>query len=255
MAQDSDSLAYCAHPGLTTDTLRSFVTLRPNEDDFHASLHRWHPLRHPRVTSKHRVINQKAIWMPWTRISTIRLQRRGGTTWPWPNRPLSDGLSQHWRQEHRYFSVPNETGPPSRTNIWRKTQHHTAAGILALIVIGTSPTSACLASMSLQGKTKTVALLTRFLNAKIPEEHLASLRYVPLDLDTLHIRMFLDGSFQNLPDKHSQIGFILFLADSNESSICSTGIVVAPRDDRPQRRRPNFLLSTSLSSECKIRVK
>lgn len=96
--------------------------------------------------------------------------------------------------------------------------HRSIAGRLAWIGTGTSPTSAFLASMALQGKKKTVALLNscREAYAAVPNQQLASLRYVPLDFATIHNLVYSDGSFQNLPDKHSQIGFVFFLADGSD---------------------------------------
>lgn len=72
--------------------------------------------------------------------------------------------------------------------------------------------------MDIQGKKKTVELLTgcHEANANIPEEQLESLRYVPPDFDNIHIRVFSDASFQNLPDRHPQIGFIFVLSDGND---------------------------------------
>lgn len=99
-------------------------------------------------------------------------------------------------------------------------QHRTASVRLSWVGTSTSPTFACLASMALQGAKKTVALLCSCHEAYVLISHgnLASLRYVPLNFDTIHIRLFSDGSFQNLPDKHSQIGFVFILADGNEKS-------------------------------------
>lgn len=84
------------------------------------------------------------------------------------------------------------------------TQNLRAAGSLAWVSTGTSPTSACLAIMTLKGKKKTLLLLQgcREAYAKIPASNLASLRYVPLDFDTINIPVISAGSFQNLPDKH-----------------------------------------------------
>lgn len=44
---------------------------------------------------------------------------------------------------------------------------------------------------------------------------MASLNYTLLYLRTIHIRVFSDGSFQNLHNKHFQIGLIIALADNN----------------------------------------
>lgn len=90
---------------------------------------------------------------------------------------------------------------------------------MAWICTGTSPTSAFIASTALQGKPKTVNLLQicphEYKNVTI--EKLASLRYVPLDFDTIHVKVYTEGSLQNLPDKHSQIGLIFILADGDNS--------------------------------------
>lgn len=47
----------------------------------------------------------------------------------------------------------------------------------------------------------------------IKTNKLAVLKYIPLDEQSSHIRMYSDGSFQNLGTKHSQIGFIIGIAD------------------------------------------
>lgn len=72
--------------------------------------------------------------------------------------------------------------------------------------------------MALQGKKKIFAVLQDFKSAyaQVPEEQLASFRYVPLDFATIHIRVYSDGSFQNLPDKQNQVEFIFVLADGND---------------------------------------
>jgi len=46
-------------------------------------------------------------------------------------------------------------------------------------------------------------------------DHMSQLKYAPLDEETTHIRVYSDESFQNLELKHSQIGFIIVLADKN----------------------------------------
>lgn len=99
----------------------------------------------------------------------------------------------------------------------KQTQHRTAARRLELIGTTTSPTSACLANMALHGKTKRVALFNRCSEAyaKIPSDNLSSLSYVPLNFDSIHLGMFSDGSFQNIPDKRSQVGYIFVLAEEN----------------------------------------
>lgn len=98
------------------------------------------------------------------------------------------------------------------------TQHSTAAGRLACVGTGTSLTSACLASVVLQRKQKTPALLKchRDAHANIQTGTLPVLRYVPLEFATIHICVFSDTSFQNLPDKHSRLGFVFFLADDSD---------------------------------------
>lgn len=100
------------------------------------------------------------------------------------------------------------------------TQHRTAAGRLARVVTGASPTSACFVSVAFQGKQKNLALLKgcRKAYANIDAGTLEFLPYVQLKLATIHISVFFDSSFQNLPDNHSQLGFIFFLADENNRS-------------------------------------
>lgn len=98
------------------------------------------------------------------------------------------------------------------------TKHRTVAGRLAWIGTGSSPTSSRLASMALQEAKETVTLLNSCQDAyvKVDREKLARLHYVPLDFKTVQIRVFSDGSFQNLSNKHSQIGFVIILEDAND---------------------------------------
>lgn len=72
--------------------------------------------------------------------------------------------------------------------------------------------------MALNGKKKTSALLQSCKEAyeKVTTENLALLRYIPLDFSTIHMLVFSDGSFQILPYKHSQVGFVFVLADGHE---------------------------------------
>lgn len=97
------------------------------------------------------------------------------------------------------------------------TKQCTADGRLAWLGTGTSPTSSCIANMALQGTTKTVALLQSCCAAyqNVAIDKLASLGYAPLEFDTIHIRVFTDGSLENLPDKLSQIGFLFVLIDGD----------------------------------------
>lgn len=69
------------------------------------------------------------------------------------------------------------------------TEYSTAAGRLAWIGTGTSHTSACIVSMALQGKKKTVSLLQSFQDEykNVAIEKIASPRYVTLDFDTIHV--------------------------------------------------------------------
>lgn len=69
--------------------------------------------------------------------------------------------------------------------------------------------------MALKGKLKTVASLNmcRQAYAQIQLNQMSSLCYVPLDFYTVHIRVYSNGFFQNLPAKHFQIGFVFVPAD------------------------------------------
>lgn len=104
-------------------------------------------------------------------------------------------------------------------NDYEVSQTRIAAGNLAWIATGTLPSSACLANMALQVQSKIVALLHsgREAYAPILLEKLANLRCVPLDFGTVHIGVFYDGSFQNLPAKQSQVGFVFLLADGDNN--------------------------------------
>lgn len=117
----------------------------------------------------------------------------------------------------------NKTEPSTSTKIdllrelidAETTNHRTAAGLLAWIATGTSLSSFCLSIMSMKGKKRTVSLLQRCKEAyeKVATEHQALHSYVQLDFDTMQIRVSSNGSFQNLPDNHSLIGFLFLLAD------------------------------------------
>lgn len=74
--------------------------------------------------------------------------------------------------------------------------------------------------MSLQRKKKTVALLNSCYKAyaQVQTGELVSIRCVALDFASVHMWAFSDGSFQNLSDKHSRIGFDFVLADWNDQS-------------------------------------
>lgn len=104
-----------------------------------------------------------------------------------------------------------------KLNNVEQSKHGTAAGQLAWVYADTSSTPVSFTSMTLQGNQKTVALLKscRETSARITNENLASSRYVSLDFATIHCRVFFDASIQNLSNKYSQIGSVLFLADSD----------------------------------------
>lgn len=97
--------------------------------------------------------------------------------------------------------------------------HRKNAGKLAWIATATSPTSAFSASIALQGTQKPFPLLHRTAEAlqHASDQELTTLTYKPLDFATIHIRVFSDGSYQNLPDKHSQIGFIICISDKDDN--------------------------------------
>ena len=81
--------------------------------------------------------------------------------------------------------------------------HRKIAGRLAWIATGTSPISAFAASTALQGKRKPVKIMKETAkNLRLAKESsLAKLTYVPIDIDTASIRVYSDGSYQNLIDK------------------------------------------------------
>lgn len=100
------------------------------------------------------------------------------------------------------------------------TEHRRAAGRLAWVGNGTSPTPTCLVSIALRVAKETAALLNSCYNAyaKMDHEKLAHLRYNPLDKNTIHFRVFSDGSFQSLFYIYSQIGFVFILAKGKDCS-------------------------------------
>ena len=97
------------------------------------------------------------------------------------------------------------------------------AGKLAWIATCTSPIYAFHASVALQRHTEDpgtplsilIATYDALQNAK-KKEH-AKLKYIPLNNESIHIRLYADAAFQNLRTKHSQIGFIIYLADGNNN--------------------------------------
>lgn len=62
--------------------------------------------------------------------------------------------------------------------------------------------------------------------------HPASRRYFALDLSSIYIRVFSNGSIQSFPEKHTQIGFALVLSDGYEKETeFFTGTAVGQRDN------------------------
>ena len=118
----------------------------------------------------------------------------------------------------------HDSGNPSKNELNRPmtdeelSKHRQVAGKLAWIATGTSPLSAFSASSALQGKERPLKLLheTQLRLNQAKELNLARLTSIPLDLETASIRVYSDGSYQNLPDKHSQIGFIMVIADGKD---------------------------------------
>ena len=97
------------------------------------------------------------------------------------------------------------------------------AGKLAWISTCTSPLYAFHASTSLQrhsedpGTPLSILLNTHSALHRAKLNHHAKLTYVPLDEPTIHIRIYADAAFQNLRTKHSQIGFLIYLADQHDT--------------------------------------
>lgn len=96
------------------------------------------------------------------------------------------------------------------------------AGKIAWLATGTSPLSSYHASVALQRYKEQLIpsfqILQKTKNAlmNIQSNCKASLNYVQLDEETIHIWVYTDGSYQNLETKHSQIGFIIGLADKDD---------------------------------------
>lgn len=114
---------------------------------------------------------------------------------------------------------------------------------LSWIATGTSPTSSCIARMTLPEKLKTLPLPHSFQHEYINvlDEKLASLRYVPLDFPSINIRVVSYSSFQNLPDKNTQIGFVFSFVyfKKNETYLIFTA--VEQHVDQHQQKRLNYL--------------
>ena len=96
------------------------------------------------------------------------------------------------------------------------------AGKLAWLAVGTSPLSSFQASVALQrDKGKRTPILRTLLDTRralldSQNSNNTEIQYVSLHEDSIHIRVYSDGSFQNLPTKHSQIGFIIGIADKDD---------------------------------------
>lgn len=129
------------------------------------------------------------------------------------------------------------------------------AGKLAWIALGTSPLSAFQASAALQrnrdqkvpplSTLRDTRQVLRYIQAISP----SSIIYVPLDASTIHIRLYTDGAYQNLPIKHSQVGFITVLADKNDTfNIIHWRSSRAPRRPHSTEQSELMALDVSLSS-------
>lgn len=96
-------------------------------------------------------------------------------------------------------------------------------GKIARLSIATSPLSSIQARVALQrnhqGKILPLFVLadTRKRLQFIHSNEWTKLVNVPLDLDTIYIRCYSDGSCQKLAEKLSQIGFMVGLADEYDS--------------------------------------
>ena len=97
------------------------------------------------------------------------------------------------------------------------------AGKMAWVATCTSPLYAFHASVALQRHTEepgtplSVLISTHAALRQAKENQHAKLNYIPLDSPTTHIRIYADAAFQNLRTKHSQIGFIVYLADKDDN--------------------------------------
>jgi len=125
---------------------------------------------------------------------------------------ISDGLSE--------ATKPELARPMNEDEISKLLSD---AGKFAWIAVGTSPLSAFQASVALQrNKHQRIPSLfvvrdTRCVLRMAKDDALAMITYVPLDYETIHIRVYSDGAFQTLSTKHSQIGFLVFLADKDDT--------------------------------------
>ena len=93
------------------------------------------------------------------------------------------------------------------------------AGKLAWLATGTSPLALFQASVALQSskenpRTVNTLLTTRMVLCKIKDNGYGRIDFKELQEESIHIRLYTDGAFQNLSTKHSQIGFIVALSDA-----------------------------------------
>ena len=97
------------------------------------------------------------------------------------------------------------------------------SGRLAWLATGTSPLSSFHTSVSLQSGRDNPITVKTMIDARnalryIQKNLLSTLNFKPLHRESIHIRMYTDGAFQNLKTKHSQIGFVIMLSDKNNVS-------------------------------------
>ncbi|MEM1282624.1 MAG: hypothetical protein AAGG81_03640 [Chlamydiota bacterium] len=121
--------------------------------------------------------------------------------------------------------TPNTTKPELDRAI-TKEEHkklRSTAGKHAWIATCTSPSYSFMASVSLQQYSDHPSIPLSTLLYSIDSLSQAklngpsSLSYVPLDEPSIHLRIYADAAFQNLGTKHSQTGYVIYLADKHDN--------------------------------------
>lgn len=133
------------------------------------------------------------------------------------------------------------------------------AGNLPWIASCTSPNSYFQVSVALQRKRDqkfahfAVLRNTRQALSALQSYELPKSRYIPLNNDIVHLKLYNDTSFQNLVMNHSKIGFVIGIADKNDHmNVFHWQRSSAPR--RPHSTQESELMALDFAWRCKDKV-
>lgn len=98
----------------------------------------------------------------------------------------------------------------------------------------TSSISAFTASVALQNSTKQprITINTVYTLNRFPTELLATLKYVPLHIETTYIQLYSDGAFQNINQKICRLDTSWPFVTSSTSSNLITSICIGQPNER-----------------------